>query len=55
MALLKEKSTIELYKRLFEIDYALRGYFISAAESNKLIQEQETIIKELRNRGYDEI
>jgi hypothetical protein len=53
MALLKEKSTIELYKRFFEVDYKLRDYFISAAESNKLIQEQENIIKELRNRGYN--
>lgn len=53
MILLKNISTIDLYRRLFDISYKLKDYFISWAETEQLLQEQAEIKEELYNRGYE--
>ena len=53
MALLTDLTVAELYQKIKNIDYRLRDYFISWAESKQLLQEQAELIAELRKRGYE--
>jgi hypothetical protein len=53
MALLKDVPTIDIFRRLVDIDYALRDYFISWAQTKRLLQEQTELKDELRRRGYE--
>ena len=62
MALLKTKWTLlpheqqsatDIFKRLVEIDYALRDYFISWAQTKRLLQERAELEEILRKLGYE--
>lgn len=49
----EEKSALEIFKRLIEIDYALRDYFISWEQTQRLLQEQTKLIDLLKKLGYE--
>ena len=49
----EEKSALEIFKRLTEIDYALRDYFISWEQTKRLLQEQTKLIDLLKKLGYE--
>jgi len=49
----EEKLALEIFKRLTEIDYALRDYFISWAQIKRLLQEQAELIDLLKKLGYE--
>ena len=49
----QEKSALEIFKRLIEIDYALRDYFISWEQTKRLLQEQTELIDLLKKLGYE--
>lgn len=49
----EERSALEILKRLIEIDYALRDYFISWEQTQRLLQEQTKLIDLLKKLGYE--
>lgn len=49
----EERSALEIFKRLIEIDYALRDYFISWEQTQRLLQEQTKLIDLLKKLGYE--
>lgn len=49
----EEKLALEIFKRLTEIDYALRDYFISWEQTKRLLQEQTKLIDLLKKLGYE--
>lgn len=49
----EKKSALEIFKRLTEIDYALRDYFISWEQTKRLLQEQTKLIDLLKKLGYE--
>ena len=49
----EEKSALEIFKRLTEIDYALRDCFISWEQTQRLLQEQTKLIDLLKKLGYE--
>lgn len=49
----EERSALEIFKRLAEIDYALRDYFISWEQTQRLLQEQTKLIDLLKKLGYE--
>lgn len=51
--LMEKKSASEIFKRLIEIDYALRDYFISWEQTQRLLQEQAELNDLLKKLGYE--
>ena len=49
----EEKSALDIFKRLTEIDYALRDYFISWEQTKRLLQERTELIDLLKKLGYE--